>query len=181
MPWFRGDTNRMLFRTHVDIYRNHLGGLMLFKPVNEKGYRVLFMTELGIKIFDMEFLSNSEFKLHYCLDALNRKSVLETLKNDISLIINPLPEDSRIKILRERRTGNPVIKSREKQGVKYYFVEEHHRVNRIKQKDGCIKRAELTIYSNDSTSIDSIRITHSPVKLNIYLSTIHENQSEFSE
>jgi beta-mannanase len=171
----------MLFRTHVDIYRNHLGGLMLIKPVSEKGYRVLFMTELGIKIFDMEFLSSGDFKLHYCLDALNRKSVLETLKNDISLIINPVPEDNRIKIMRDRRTGNPVIKYREKQSVKYYFVETNHRVNRIKQKNGCIKRANMNIYSSDSTSIDSIRIAHSPVKLNIYLSTIHENQSEVSE
>ena len=94
LPLVQGDTNRFLFRTHVDIYRNHLGGLMLIKPVNGKGYRVLFMTEVGIKIFDMEFFSNGDFKLHYCLDALNRKSVLETLKNDIGLILNPFPEDS---------------------------------------------------------------------------------------
>jgi hypothetical protein len=154
---------------------------MLFKPVNEKGYRVLFMTEIGIKIFDMEFLNNGDFKLHYCLDAVNRKSVLETLKNDIGLIFNPIPDESRIKIMKDRRTGNPVIKSWEKQGVKYYFVEEHHGVNRIKQKEGWIKRSNMTIYSNDSSTIDSIRIIHSPVKLNIYLSTLHENQSEVSE
>jgi hypothetical protein len=181
LPWFQGDTNRFLFRTHVDIYRNHLGGLMLIKPVNGTGYRVLFITEVGIKIFDMEFLRNGDFKLHYCVDALNRKSVLETLKNDIGLMLNPVPENTRIKMMKERRTGNTVIKSKDKHGVKYYFVEENNRVNKIKQKDGWIKKANMTIYSADSNEIDSIRISHSPVKLNIYLSKLHENKSEVSE
>jgi hypothetical protein len=181
MPWFRGDTNRILFRAHVDIYRNHLGGLMLIKPVNEKGFRVLFITEVGIKIIDMEFLNNGDFKLHYCLDALNRKSVLETLKNDMGLILMPIPEDSRIKMMKDRRTGNTVIKSKNKNGLTYYFLEEQNRVNRIMQKDGWIKRANMAIYSNNSTAIDSIHISHSPVKLNIYLSTLHESQSEVSK
>jgi hypothetical protein len=181
LPWFKGDTNHFLFRTHVDIYRNHLGGLMLIKPFNGKGYRVLFITEIGIKIFDMEFLDNGDFELHYCLDALNRKSVLETFKNDIGMMLYPFPGDKRIKMMKERQTGNTVIKSKDKNGVKYYFVDEHNRVNKIMQRGGCIKKANMTIYSSDSNEIDSIRFRHSPVRLNIYMSTLNENKSNVAE
>jgi hypothetical protein len=181
LPWFQGDTSRLLFRTHVDFYRNHLGGLMVIKPVNGTGYRVLFITEIGIKIFDMEFLNFSDFKLHYCLDALNRKSVLETLKNDVGMMLYPFPRGTGIKMMKDRRTGNTVIKSKEKNGVKYYYVDERNRVNKIKQNEGLLKKAKMTIYSADSQTIDSIRIHHSPAKLNIYLSKLNENKSEISE
>src|SRR4030042_6019263 len=88
IPWFQGDTNRFLFYTNIDIYKNHFGGLMVIKPFTENSHRVLFITEVGIKIFDMELFRNGDFILHYCMDALNRKSVIRTLKNDIGLLIN---------------------------------------------------------------------------------------------
>jgi hypothetical protein len=181
LPWFQGDTNRFLFRAHVDIYRNHLGGLMLIKPVNGEGYRVLFMTEIGIKIFDMEFFRNGDFKLHYWLDAMKRKSLLETFKSDIGLILYPVPGDVQIEMRKNRQTGNVVIKSKDKNGVKYFFVEEQNRVDKIKQRDGCLKKTSMTLYSADSKEIDSIRICHSPVKMNIFLSKLNENRSEVSE
>lgn len=181
LPWFQGDTNRFLFRAHVDIYRHHLGGLMLIKPFNGESYRVLFMTEVGIKIFDMEFFRNGDFKLHYLLDAMKRKSLLESLKNDMGLILYPVPGDTQIEMRKDRETGNIVIKSKDKKGVKYFFIEEQNRVNKIKQRDGCIQRMNMTLYSADSREIDSIRICHSPVKMNIYLSKLNENRSEVSE
>ena len=181
LPWFQGDTNRILFRTHVDIYRNHLGGLMLIKPFNGKGYRVLFITEIGIKIFDMEFLNMGDFKVHYCLDELNRKSVLKTFKNDIGMILYPVSGEAPVKMMKERKTGNIVIKSKDKNEVKFYFIDEHKRVNKIKQREGLIKKANINIYSADSNEIDSIRIRHSPLKLNIYLSRLNENNVQVSE
>ena len=181
LPWFQGDTNRSLFRAHVDIYRNHLGGLMLIKPLVGEGYRVLFMTEVGIKIFDMEFFRNGDFKLHYQLDAMKRKSLLETLKSDIGLILYPVPGDTQIEMRKDRQTGNVVIKSKDKNGVNYFFVEKQNRVNKIKQRDGWLKKTNMTLYSADSNEIDSIRICHSPVKMNIFLSKLNENKSEVSE
>jgi len=165
----------------VDIYRNHIGGLMLIKPIVGEGYRVLFMTEVGIKIFDMEFFRNGDFKLHYRLDAMKRKSLRETLKNDIGLILYPVTGDTQIEMRKDRQTGNVVIKSKDKNGVNYFFVEKQNRVNKIKQRAGWLKKTNMTLYSADSNEIDSIRICHSPVKMNIFLSKLNENRSEVSE
>jgi hypothetical protein len=181
LPWFHGDTSRFIFRAHLEFYRHHLGGLMLIKPIQEESYRVLFMTEVGIKIFDMEFFRNGDFKLHYLLEAMKRKSLLETLKNDIGLMLYPVPGDTQIEMRKDRQTGNIVIKSKDKNGVKYFYLEDQYRVNEIIQRDGCIQRMNMTLYSEDSREIDSIRISHSPVKMNIYLSKLNENRSEVSE
>jgi hypothetical protein len=181
VPWFQGETNRFLFRTHVELYRNQLGGLMLIKSAGGNGYRVLFMTEIGIKIFDMEFSGNGDFKLHYCVDALKRKSVIETLKNDIGLLVSPFPENSRMKMMKDRNTGDILIKTKDSTGIKYYFLKESCSVNKIIQKRGWNKKADIAIFSADSREIDSIRILHSPIKLNIYLSKLNENSSEVSE
>jgi len=181
LPWFQGDTNRFLFRAHVDIYRNHLGGLMLIKPVNGESYRVLFMTEIGIKIFDMEFFGNGDFTLHYWLDAMKHKSLLETFKSDIGLMLYPVSADAQIEMRKDSQTGNIVIKSKDKKGVKYFFVTEQNRVDKIRQRDGWARKTSMTIYSADSREVDSVRICHSPVKMNIFLSKLNENRSEVSE
>jgi len=154
---------------------------MLIKPVNEKDYRVLFITEVGIKVLDMEFFGNGNFKLHYCIDALNRKSVIETLKNDIDLLLRPVPVNTRIKMMKDRQTGNILIKSKVRNSVAYYFLEDPHRVNKVIQRNGCIKKTQITIFSTGFNEIDSIRICHSPVKLNINLSKLNEQGSEISE
>ncbi len=154
---------------------------MLIKPVHEEDYRVLFITEVGIKVLDMEFLGSGDFKLHYCIDALNRKSVLETLKNDIDLLLSPVPESTKIKMMKDRQTGNILIKSKERRSVTYYFLEDHYRVNKAMRRNGCMKKTQMTIYSTGFSEIDSIHICHSPVKLNIYLSKLNENKSEISE
>ena len=181
LPWFQGDTIRFLFRAHVEFHRHQLGGLMLIKSMNKESYRVLFMTEVGIKIFDMEFFRSGDFKLHYLLDAMKRKSLLESLKNDMGLILYPVGGDTQIEMRKDRETGNVVIQSMNRNGVNYFFINEQNRVNKIKQRDGCIQRMNMTLYSADSREIDSIRICHSPVKMNIYLSKLNENRSEVSE
>jgi hypothetical protein len=180
-PWFGRDTNRFLFRAHIDFYRNHLGGLMLIKPYIGTGYRVLFITEVGIKIFDMELKNNGDFIMHYCMEELNRKSVLKTLKNDIGLMLNSIPENTRTKLMKDRQNGNILIKTKDKTGVKYYFLEDHCRVKRIVQKNGWINKVNLTIYNTDPNTIDSIHICHSPVKLGISLSLLNERQTNVAE
>lgn len=70
--WFSADTGRSLFRANVNIYGNELSGLLFIKPFDESR-RVLFITETGIKIFDMEFTREGKSGVVYVAD---RKSVV---------------------------------------------------------------------------------------------------------
>ena len=76
-PWFQGQSDHFLFQTNINIYKNHFGGIMVVKSLSLESHRVVYVTELGIKIFDMEFFKNGDFKLHYCMDEINKKYVIE--------------------------------------------------------------------------------------------------------
>ena len=180
--WFQGDTNRFLFQSYIDIYSNHFSGLMLIKPLNGNSHRTLFITEVGIKIFDMEFFRNGDFKLHYCMDELNRKSIINTLKNDIGLMLNNIPENGKVKTMQEKNSGRTIIKSMDYNGVRYCFINKKtNKVDELIQTGTFLKKVNMRFYSTDGAEIDSINISHYNLKLNIHLSKIYENRTEISE
>ncbi len=125
---------------------------------------------MGITIMDMEFFRNGDFKLHDCLDALNRKAILKTIKNDIGLLLNPIEENDKIKIMWDRQTDRTIIKSKNKNGVNYcYLDDETDRISEIMQTKGLWKKVNLLIYSADGIAIDSVTILHYGIDLNMNL------------
>ena len=155
---------------------------MIIKPFPENSYRVLYITEVGIKIFDMEFFSNGNFKLHYCLEALNKKSIIKTLKNDIGLILNSFPEKNKINMMKDRQTDRTVIKTRDETGVKYYFLmDKTNQADEIIQTRGLLKKVNMHLYSGNGIRVDSIKISHYNMNLNINLLKLNENKSEVPE
>lgn len=71
-----------LFAMKIDFRKNHFSGLLLIKPTGDGHYRMVFNTHFGMGIFDVE-VSRDAFKVHSCLEALNRKNILRLLKNDL--------------------------------------------------------------------------------------------------
>ena len=58
----------------------------MIKPFPQNIYRVIFTTEVGIKLFDFE-ISKDSFTVHYCLDKLNKKPVLKILEKDFRTLL----------------------------------------------------------------------------------------------
>jgi hypothetical protein len=155
---------------------------MIIKPSAGNSYRTLFITELGIKIFDMEFFRNSDFKLHYCLDELNRGSIIRTLKNDLSTMLETIPVNSRLKMMQEGKTHQMIIKSKDKSGVRYCFIDEKtNKVDELVQTGNLMKKLKMRFYSSNGFDADSIKISHYNFKLKIHLSKLNETKSEISE
>ena len=73
VSWFKTDSDHLLMNTTIDVMKNHFSGLMVIKSLTDGGYRVVFITEVGLKIFDMEFVPGETVKVHYFMDALNKK------------------------------------------------------------------------------------------------------------
>jgi len=182
-PWFHGDHNPKLYKTTIDIYQYHFSGLMVIKQVSEQSHRVVFITETGIKIFDMEFFSQGDTELHYCLEALNRRSVIRTLKNDIGLMIRNVPEpDKKVKVFADREIKKKIIRQKTGLGACYYFIrEDSHNVDTIIQTTGTGKKVNLCFYSAAENLIDSVKVSHYKIKLELHLSALHENKTNASE
>jgi hypothetical protein len=76
-----------LYNTQVNVVGRHLSGLLLFKQMPDSSMRIVFTSEMGAKFFDFEFKSGAEFIVHQVMSQLNKKSVINTLKNDFELIL----------------------------------------------------------------------------------------------
>ncbi len=183
IPWFRGEGHPVLYKAAIDAMKNHFSGLMVIKPVTEDSHRVVFVTETGIKIFDMEFFRNGDFILHYCIEVLNRKPVIHTLRNDVGLMIRNVPDrDKKIKVFTDRESSQSVMLQRSGPGAAYYFTGAgKHRVNEIIQRSAAGKKVNLRFYSQNDDRLDSVKISHYNIKLEIHLSTLHENRTGVSE
>lgn len=84
---FRPRFTTILYTTHVNIVGNHLSGLLVMKTMPDSSTRVVFTSEMGLSLFDFEFASNGEFKVHYIIKKMNRKAVIKTLRQDFDLVL----------------------------------------------------------------------------------------------
>lgn len=175
IPWFSGN-DHFVYNSGIDVFREHYSGLMIIKPLPERDYRVLFINELGMKIFDMEFFGNGEFRLHHCIEFLNKKFIINTLKNDLSLALNN-HSFTTLKIFKEQETGKSGFKARDGNGIKYLLVDDNsRRIEKIIRKGGIGKNVSVNFFSSDGAEPDSLKISHSQIKLEIHLSRINENR-----
>lgn len=180
--WFQGEKEHFLFQATIDVFRNHYSGLMFIKPLPGNNHRVLFINKLGIKIFDLELSGNDEFKMHYCLEKLNKKSVIKILRNDIGLMLKNISVNGKTKLLTERRTGRMIIKSKDETGITYFFMNNKtKKVDQLIQSGSLMKKLKMCFYTSDGIEADSIDISHFIIKLNIHLIKLNETKSDISE
>ncbi len=179
---FSSDTNAIIFQTSINVLKNHFSGLMIIKPLPDQCYRVIFLTEVGIKLFDMEFVSITKksedgFKLHYCMDALNRKPIIKMLKNDIGLLLmNNLQKQEECKVLQDKNHQYSILKIKNKCKKQYYFYTKNtYQLSQIIQTKGLIKKVSILFYQSTNNFPDSIYISHYNIKFNMKLNPLIKN------
>jgi hypothetical protein len=181
-PWFMDGPDHYLFNSEIDIYRNHFGGMMVIKYLSRESCRVVYITEVGIKVFDMEFFTNGNFRLHYCIEAINRKIIIKTLRNDIGLMLANIPENNKIKLSVAPDKKKSLLKSSDHSLKKYYLIDNKSlRTDEVLTRNCLQKKVDIKYFSSNGNELDSVRIRHYNIRLNIHLSRINENKSDVPE
>lgn len=176
-PWFQRQSDHFLFQTNINIYKHHFGGIMVVKSLSQESHRVVYVTELGIKIFDMEFFKNGDFKLHYCMDEIDKKYVIKTLKNDFSLLLESTPTGINSDIWMDSQRQKTIVRSRDNIGLKSYIIDDKtKKVEEILVTKNLRKKMKILFFSANGTELDSVRIKHYKIKLNIQLSKLNETK-----
>jgi hypothetical protein len=85
-PVFGAGFQKGLYRTSLDISKNHLTGYIFIKKTPDSTYRILFSNDFGMQIFDFEFSENN-FIVHFSFPSLDRKSLLKLLNSDFRIIL----------------------------------------------------------------------------------------------
>jgi hypothetical protein len=161
--------------------KNNLTGLIVVKPLTGGSYRVVFLTEVGIKIFDIEFLTNRETKIHYIMDAMNRKALINTLTNDIRLVLMNGLSNLDYELLTQRHSTDTLFRYRDKRKKSYYFTAgSNDRPYFVKQTSCFANKVSADLYGTDA-GIDSIKIAHYNLRLKIALYRIREENNNVAE
>lgn len=67
------------YNTTIDVLKNHLSGIVIAKQTDSITSRVVFVTELGMKMFDMEIINDSVNAI-FVFEPLNKPAIVNVLK-----------------------------------------------------------------------------------------------------
>ena len=83
---FRGDFDKALFRSTLDVTDHHLTGMMLIKRTSDSSFRINFSNEVGITFFDFE-ITDRKMTVITIFPDMDRKSLLSFLERDFRLLL----------------------------------------------------------------------------------------------
>jgi hypothetical protein len=86
-PFFPAADSTQLFNMQIDFGKNHFSGILLVKSTGEETYRTVFNTHFGMSVFDFEF-DKDDFRVNSCMEALNKKKVIQTLETDFKTLFS---------------------------------------------------------------------------------------------
>ena len=167
----------VLYNTTVDVVGNHLSGLLLIKKMPDSSTRVVFSSETGFTFFDFEFAANGDFKVHFVIKKMNKKSVIKTLQHDFELVLMNTVNYSESSVRTNKRELYFIFP--QTKGFNQYITNaegtEMVRMERASNKK-VIVEAVMKNYINGIP--DTIGISHKTFEFNIGLKRIERNAAE---
>ena len=165
VPYFSDSKTDYVYKTNISVYGNELSGIFIAKKINDTTHRIVFTTEFGNKLMDFE-ISETDFKVNSIVSELDRKILINTLKEDFRLL---LKKQYLIQEQFENESNN-IYKSADGKRDNYIFVSKKDQklqkiVHASKTKE------KFTLYFNSENNIfaENIQIIHQNIKLKIEL------------
>lgn len=170
LPLFKNSSPSPLYKAEITLYRKKFGGLLLVKNMPDSSYRIVFTTETGIKLLDFE-LKKSGFKLIYCIDKLNRPSVVSTIATDIQLLLTEYKQEQNAKVFDQ--SGNKLIQLNRADTLIHYHMEGFsNQPKKIEQGIGKKKKVVLDLQNYMQEIPSGISIQHKNIRLKIILTLV---------
>jgi hypothetical protein len=173
-PVFRDHLNSFLFKTNIRIYGKDFSGLLVTKQMRPADYRVIFTTELGMKLFDFEFADTS-FTLHYCVPQFNRPALLKTIQHDMEILLMNQLDSAQVSYFTDKQNRYTIGKITSGNFSNYYFFDKKGTGNQLAKIEHAKRQLKKTTFTLDDYREDipsHIQIQHHDIKLNIELTLL---------
>ncbi|MDA3615952.1 hypothetical protein [Polluticaenibacter yanchengensis] len=105
-----------IYKANIAIYGKELSGILIFKKIDEQRHRLVLTTDFGNKLMDVE-ISGQDFLVHFVMEDLNRKIILNTLKKDFRLLLQ-----KHYAIERTYSNGTTIIAKTKTGGKQYLHI-----------------------------------------------------------
>lgn len=171
-PVFGDHFNSFLFQTHITLYSKDFSGLLITKQMQPGDYRIIFTTELGMKLFDFEF-TDTAFTLHYCIPQFNRPALLKTIQQDMKTILMSGVTSQPMEYFTDKQNNYLICKTKQGRFANYYFKEKSSQhILKIEHAKKQIKKTTFALENYTGDIPGSIRIQHHDIKLTIELTLL---------
>ena len=165
--------NSLLFKTKIKLYNKYFSGLILLKQTDSSTSHLVFVTELGMKMFDYE-IRNNQFKLTYVFEPLNKPNILKILERDLKIILlqNLLNKD--VAIYKKDKVNSAIYKIVDRTQKHFYYVNLTTKaVDKTIIKGRLFCKEKVNYLYNDSLSATQIKLKHKGfIRLKIELNNI---------
>lgn len=174
-PYFANPKIDYVYKAKIDVYGKNFGGILIVKKIAPAIHRVVFTTEFGSKLFDFQYEGRNSFTKNFIIEDLDRKFIVNVLKDDFKLLIN---ESDEVVGVYESETQN-VYKTKTESGFNFYYIgKDSEQLEKIINTSKIKEKVEIDFsISPDSPSdiADAIVIKHNNIKLKIDLQKFKEN------
>lgn len=161
-----------VYKCQMDIYKNHVSGILIIKKIKETAHRVVLTSDFGNKLIDFE-VSENDFKLNYVLPDLDKKIVINFLKNDFQEILRqkyPVNESF------ENENSKIYLSKIEKKNYYLFFNKENNLLKQIIYTKNNKEKIDFSFDAKKHIFADSLNLQHKDFKINIKLFQITETE-----
>lgn len=161
-----------VYKCQIDIYKNHVSGILIIKKLNETTHRVALTSDFGNKLIDFE-ISSEDFKVNYVIPDMDKKMVINFLKNDFQQLlkrqypVNESFENTQFKIY---------LSKADKKHYYLFFNKENGLLNKLIYTKNQKEKIDFTFEAKKHIFADSINLQHKDFKINIKLFQITETE-----
>lgn len=149
-----------VYKTHIEIYGNKMGGIFIAKRINDTIHRMVLTTDFGNKLLDFEVSENS-FKVNFIIDNLDKKIIINTLRDDFRTLLQV-----NSKVFKTYKRNNEVIYQTENNAY-YYFDQVSSNLTKIIKTNKRKEKVVFTFDSKKTTFAENINIQHFNIKLKL--------------
>lgn len=173
-PVFGDHLNSFLFKTNIHIYGKDFSGLLVTKQMKPADYRVIFTTELGMKLFDFEF-ADTAFTLHYCVPQFNRPALLKTIQHDMEILLLNNLDAAQVGYFTDKQNRYTIGKIISGKFTNYYFFDNKQTNSQLVKIEHAKRQVKKTTFTLDNYMEDIpgyIGIQHHDIQLKIELTLL---------
>jgi len=114
--------NAILYKAQIFLFNKYFTGLLLHKQTDSATSHLVFVTEIGMKMFDIEIKKDS-LKMTYCFGPMNKPKITNLLESDMgTILLYPLLNKT-AKIYVNIKEENTLYVTRKKGATYFYYTQ----------------------------------------------------------
>lgn len=161
-----------VYKCQMDIYKNHVSGILIIKKTTENTHRVVLTSDFGNKLIDFE-ISEEDFKLNYVLPDMDKKIVINFLKNDFrELLKRNYPVSKSF----ENKADYIYLSKADKKVYYLFFGKKNQMLKQIVYTKNNREKIDFSFDAKKHIFADSLNLRHKDFKINIKLFQITETE-----